>query len=69
MTNPVYPKDNPNSKFDFEQIKKWIEIRKNDPCTRKPLKVEDLITDEKLAEKISNWLEEKCPKKQKSYKP
>jgi len=69
MTNPVYSKNNPNSKFNFEHIKKWLENNKTDPLSRQPLKIEDLVPDEELSRKISAWLEEKCLHNKHQHKP
>lgn len=66
MTNPVYPKNNPSSKFNLAHIKKWLENNQTNPCTRQPLKFEDLVPDEELSKKISAWLEEKCLNKKLS---
>lgn len=41
--------------FDFENIKKWLEISKTNPLTRQSLIEGQLVCHEKLKKEIESW--------------
>lgn len=58
MTEVYFSKNNPNAKYEFLSISRWIEKNQNDPTTREKLDFCNLEPDDKLTQKISNFVEE-----------